>query len=172
RDCASTSWGLKASEMQATVRLVRLRVTVVLAQGHRRCAHQCALGGGQKGIPDVQDQDRPRLVATVPGLVLNGVIEHPRLTGSPFASLRADPKAAARRYHERYVHDQAGVGDAGVRRDAGARLQDREKSRGRLSRYFRKGRRSKQRRRLRTLCEALILPDTALDQIVRAPAAR
>ena len=101
RDCASTSWGLKASAMQVTVRLVRLRVTVVLAQGHRSCAHQCALGGGQKGIPDVQDQDRPRLVATVPGLVLNGVIEHPRLTGLPLASLRADPKAAARWDHER-----------------------------------------------------------------------
>jgi len=69
-------------------------------------------------------------------------IEHPRLTGSPFASLRAGPeKPAARRLSTSgYVHDQAGVGDARVRRDAGcAAPGSRKKAVGRLSRHFPQG---------------------------------
>ena len=104
--------------------------------------------------------------------MLDGVVKHPRPTRLPLASLRADPEAAARRYHERDVHDQASVGDTRVRRDTRARLQNREKSRGRLSRHLGKRRRRKQRRGLRTAPEALFLPHTTLDQVVRAPAPR
>src|SRR5437773_6100608 len=45
-------------------------LTVVLVHGGGRRTHQGTLGVGQKRIPDVQDENRPRLIAPVPGFVL------------------------------------------------------------------------------------------------------
>ena len=81
------------------------------------CADRRALVRRQPRTPDVADEDDARLVAVVPRFVLDRVVEHPGLADAPFARLAADAEAAAGRHDQRQVHDQAEVGDAGVRRD-------------------------------------------------------
>ena len=47
-------------------------------------------------MPDVEDEHDPKLVAVVPGLVLDGVVEDPGLPGHPLARLVTHSKAARR----------------------------------------------------------------------------
>src|SRR5688572_9970884 len=98
--------------------------------GLNDCADRHALLRRQPRTPDVADENDARLVAVVPRLVLDGVIEHPGLADSPFARFAADAEAAAGRHDQRQMHDQSEVGDAGVRRNSRARLEHREQSRG------------------------------------------
>src|SRR5262249_26084376 len=81
--------------------------------------------------PHVADENDAGLVAVVPGLVLDRVVEHPGLAAAPLPGLAADPEAAARRHDQRQVHDQTEVCDARVRRDARVRLEHREQCRWR-----------------------------------------
>ena len=51
----------------------------------------------QPRTPDVADEDVARLVAVVPRLVLDRVVEHPAFADAPLACLAADAKTAAGR---------------------------------------------------------------------------
>src|SRR5437588_6779724 len=81
-------------------------------------------------MPDVEDQHDAELVAVVPGLVLDGIVEHPRLARNPLPDIVADAESTSLRDDQREMRDQAGVGYAVVRRNAGFRLEQR-KHRGR-----------------------------------------
>ena len=61
--------------------------------------------------------------------MLDRVIEHPRLARQPLARRPADPKAAARWHDERQMNRETRIGDAGVRRNAGIGIEDREEGR-------------------------------------------
>src|SRR5688572_16692489 len=94
------------------------------------CADRRALLLRQPRTPDVADENDARLIAVVPRLVLDRVVEYPGLADSPLARLAADAKPAAGRHDQRQMHDQAKVGDASVRRDPRVRLEHREQRRG------------------------------------------
>ena len=96
-----------------------------------RGLYKVALGGREQRVPDVEYQYRARGVGRIPRLVLDRVIEHPRLARQPLARRRADPEAASGRDDERQVHREARVGDAGMRGNPGIGVQDREKCRRR-----------------------------------------
>ena len=73
---------------------------------------------GQVRVPHVEDQDRPQLVAVVPGLMFDRVVEREWLADDPRPDLAADPETAALRNDQRQVDDRPRVGDAGMRWDA------------------------------------------------------
>src|SRR5262245_5243828 len=123
--------------LSSMARELYLRAGLRAAPGVARRDHRAdrlALPGREPRAPDVADEDDPHLAAVVPRLVLDRVVEHPRLAQAPLTPLAADAEAAARRQHERQVHDQAEVGDAGVRRDPRPRLQHGE-HRGRRAQF-------------------------------------
>src|SRR4026207_1384234 len=60
----------------------------------------------QAWAPYVADQYVARLVAVVPGFVLDGVVEDPGMTDAPFPDFAAHPEPAARRHEKRQMHDQ------------------------------------------------------------------
>src|SRR5207245_2695202 len=60
----------------------------------RHRADEIALGRSEKGIPDVEDENDARLVAPVPCLVLEGVVEHPGPALAPLPGLGAYAEAA------------------------------------------------------------------------------
>src|SRR5580693_5426424 len=78
-------------------------------------AHQLALEWCQKRIPNVDDENCARLIAVIPGFVLNSVIEYPRFASFPFTRFRTHSEAASRRYDERHMHDETRIGHAGMR---------------------------------------------------------
>ena len=45
-------------------------------------------------VPDVEDQDDPQLVAVIARLVLDRVVEDPRLAGDPLTRIVADSEGA------------------------------------------------------------------------------
>ncbi len=74
-------------------------------------------------MPDIEDKDDSQLIAVIPGLVLDGVVEDQGLAGDPFARLVAHAKAATPGHDKRQVRDEADVGDARMRRYARTGLQ-------------------------------------------------
>src|SRR5437667_9687228 len=91
-------------------------------------------------VPDVEDENHTQLVAVVPGLVLDRVVEHPGLTRNPLAYVVADPESATVRDDEGKVRDEADIGHAGVRWDPGPGLEQGEHRGGSASRLVRLGR--------------------------------
>src|SRR3954468_9965998 len=71
--------------------------TVPLAKGRR---------------PKVDDQDDAELVAVVPRLVLDRIVENEGLADIPLGRRLTDPEAAAARHYERQVADEPRIGDA------------------------------------------------------------
>ena len=66
----------------------------------------------------VEDQDRPQLVAVVPGLMFDRVVEREWLADDPRPDLSPDPETAALRNDQRQVDNRPRIGDAGMRWDA------------------------------------------------------
>src|SRR5579859_2076295 len=89
------------------------------------------------GVPNVEDEDSAHLVATVPRLMFDRVVEDQRLARLPLSPLVTDAKPATRRYDQGHMNDQPRVGDAGVRRDQGFRSERREESAGGRARDLR-----------------------------------
>jgi hypothetical protein len=70
---------------------------VPLAHAGDRDTDHGAFLGAHCRIPDVEDHDCARLVAVVPGFVLDRIVEHKRLARFPFPRFAADAETAARR---------------------------------------------------------------------------
>src|SRR5712692_1190828 len=68
-------------------------------------AHARALLGAEFRVPDLEEQNHPRLARAVPGLVLHGVVEHPGLALDDLARVVADAQAAILRHDQRQVAD-------------------------------------------------------------------
>ena len=128
--------------------------------------------GIKQRIPDIEDQHRARLVAAVPGFVLDGIVEHQRLAFPPFARLVAHPEPAAFRHDQGQMHDHPRVGDAGVRRDQGLRLQAGEKSGRRDPRHLGQRQPRQQRRGLGTLGNMVFDGVAVLPEEIGAPFGR
>ena len=75
---------------------------------------------GQLRVPEVEDQVDSGLLAVVPGLVVEGVVEYDALVLLQVLGLVADPHAGALRPHQRQVHPELLAGGAVVGRDVGA----------------------------------------------------
>ena len=69
------------------------------------------------GIPDVENEDRPQRVASIPGFMFNSVVEDEGFSFYPFACFAPDAETAIRRHNQRQMHDAPNIGDAGMRRD-------------------------------------------------------
>ena len=85
-------------------------------------------------MPDVEDEHDAQLVALVPGLMLDGVVEYPRLARNPLPGIVADPEITILGDDQGQMRNHAHVADADVRRNGGPRTQQREHRRGRASR--------------------------------------
>src|SRR4029453_2921197 len=81
----------------------------------------------EMGVPAIEDQQRAILVAVVPCFMLDRIVEGEGLAIAPPRALSANPESAFPRHDQRQVDDCPNVGDAGVRRNSLAGLQDREK---------------------------------------------
>src|SRR3954466_3887540 len=77
-------------------------------------------------VPGIDNQDCAVSGAAVPGLMLDRVVEGEGLVLLPGARLAADAEFASLRNDQRHVDDAANIGNAEVRGDVAARLQDRE----------------------------------------------
>ena len=126
----------------------------------------------QARTPDVADQDVARLVAVVPGFVLDRVVEDPGFAHAPLARLAADAEAAAWRHDERQMHDQPEVCDARVRRDARLRRERRVHRAGRTQRDFRLRQPRHGRDRRRRAAAAVLDRLAVVVEVVGAPARR
>src|SRR2546427_10401602 len=91
-------------------------------------------------VPDVEDENDAQLVAVVPGLVLDRVVEHPRPARDPLPRHVADPESAGARDDEGKVRDEADIGHAGVRWDPGPGFEQGEHRGGGAGRWVPPGR--------------------------------
>src|SRR5207302_690411 len=117
---------------------------------------EVALRRRQEAVPHVEDEHDARLVAAVPGFVLDRVVKHPGAAFAPLAPLRADAIAASWGHDQRQMHDQACVGDAGMWWDAGMRRENREESGRRVAGNFAERRAREERRGARTPHKVLL----------------
>src|SRR5437868_15050808 len=83
------------------------------------------------GAPHIEDQDDAVARPLVPGLVLDGVVEHQQFAFAPFPRFAADAKTAAGRNDQRQMADQPGIHHPMMRRNAGAGSEAREENRWR-----------------------------------------
>src|SRR5262249_19630145 len=110
----------------------RLRGLRVVVADHFGCgAHRIALRRAEERVPNVENQYGARRIRAVPGLVLDGVIEHPCLARYPLSGFVADSEAAIGGYDQGQVYGDPGVGDTGVRRDVCRGVENRKEYRGR-----------------------------------------
>src|SRR5207244_9661387 len=92
----------------------RLGCRAIVARDHfDRGSHLIALVLAQLRVPDVEDENRTRGARLVPRLVLDRVVEHPRLTGNPLTYVAPDSESAVGRHDQRQVHGESRVRDAG-----------------------------------------------------------
>lgn len=75
---------------------------------------------GEVGVPDVDDEDEPRVAAVVPHLVVEAVVENEQFALPPADRAVPDPHPGPLRDHQPQVSPQAAVGGAGVRVHVGA----------------------------------------------------
>ena len=102
---------------------------------HRAIARDCrAFVVRQVRVPAIENQHGAALVGTIPRLVFDGIVKRKGLPRDSLAGFTAHAKTAVRRNIQRQMHDRARVGNAGMRRNAGVRFQQRKECVGRPAR--------------------------------------
>src|ERR1700692_1199437 len=78
--------------------------------------HHIPLGLAQEWVPNIENQNGAGHVRSVPGFMLDGIVEPPRLSAHHLAGSSANPKAAVGWNDQRQVHRETGIRHAGMRR--------------------------------------------------------
>ena len=104
---------------------------------HRAIARDCrAFVVRQVRVPAIENQHGAALVGMISRLVFDGIVKRKGLPRDPFAGFTAHAKTAVRRNIQRQMRDRARVGNAGMRRNAGVRFQQRKECVGRSAGSF------------------------------------
>src|SRR5688572_998458 len=122
-----------ATEPSATCRMSDLPVRLPAAMsvdGLEQRHDELPFVLGQLRAPDVEQQYDPRPVASVPGLVLDRIVEGPALAFDPVACFVADAEPALAGHDDGKMADEARVHEAVVGRDVRPGPQQREQDRG------------------------------------------